>query len=391
MTPAARYAAAIEILDRAMAGMSAERELTSWSRANRFAGSKDRAAVRDIVFDSLRNLRSFAHISGLPAARGVLVGRLLNAGEDVASVFNGTGYAPTPLSDEERAIVEAPKGEMTRAIGLDIPDWLEPAFDDEDDDYTRLKLRAPIDLRVNTKKSSLQKAARALALDGIETDPVDLAPTALRVRGETRKIPQTSSYQNGHIELQDAGSQALIAALYIPDDGHVLDYCAGGGGKTLAMAAQAGRNVKFSAYDLDQDRLKGLRERAQRAEISVKLLKRDPVLDSEKFDLVVLDVPCSGSGAWRRSPDAKWKLDENRLAALVDTQADILNKCHELVSKNGVLAYMTCSLFRKENELQIDAFLAQNPEWTVRFQRSFKLSDGCDGFFLTMLRKLTQL
>ena len=230
MTPAARYAAAIEILDRAMAGLSAERELTSWSRANRFAGSKDRAAVRDIVFDGLRNLRSFAHISGLSGSRGVLVGRLINAKEEVSSVFNGEGYAPAPLSDEELEIVNAPKSEMSRAVALDVPDWLEPLFDG-DDDYSRLKTRAPIDLRVNTKKSNLQKASRALAADGIETDIVDVAKTTLRVRGETRKIPQTASYKNGAIELQDAGSQALIEALDIPDRTRVLDYCAGGGGK----------------------------------------------------------------------------------------------------------------------------------------------------------------
>jgi 16S rRNA (cytosine967-C5)-methyltransferase len=390
MTPAARYAAAIEILDRAMAGLSAERELTSWSRANRFAGSKDRAAVRDIVFDGLRNLRSFAHISGLSGARGVLVGRLMNTGEEVSSVFNGEGYAPTPLSNEELEIVNAPKSEMSRAVALDVPDWLEPLFDG-DDDYSRLKTRAPIDLRVNTKKSNLQKASRALAADGIETDPVDVAKTALRVRGETRKIPQTASYKNGAIELQDAGSQALIEALDIPDRTRVLDYCAGGGGKTLAMGARGVRGVQFSAYDLDQDRLKALRERAQRADVFVKLLKRDPVKDGEEFDLVVLDVPCSGSGAWRRSPDAKWKLDENRLAALVDTQAQILSNCRELVSEKGVLAYMTCSLFRRENEGQIETFLAQNPAWSVISQQNFKLSNDSDGFFLTTLRKLTQL
>ena len=390
MTPAARYAAAIEILDRAMAGLSAERELTSWSRSNRFAGSKDRAAIRDIVFDGLRNLRSFAHISGRSGARGVLVGRLLNAGEDVSSVFNGEGYGPLPLSDEECVVVAKPKGEMPRAVGLDVPDWLEPYFDG-DDDYARLKMRAPIDLRVNLRKSNLTKAARALALDGIETDPVDVASTALRVRGETRKIPQTTLYKNGDVELQDAGSQALIEALGMPQTGRVLDYCAGGGGKTLAMTARAGNSVQFSAYDIDQDRLRGLRERAQRADIRVKLLKGDPVKDKHKYDLIVLDVPCSGSGAWRRSPDAKWKLDANRLAALVDTQAEILSRCSELLSEDGTLAYMTCSLFKTENEDQIETFLARNPQWALQTQRNFRLADGSDGFFLSTLRKLTHL
>lgn len=386
MTPAARYAAAIEILDRVMVGEPAERELTSWSRSNRFAGSKDRAAVRDIVFDGLRNMRSFLHISGLTGGRGVLVGRLLSAGEDVSSVFNGEGYAPTPLNTDELEIVQSPKDDMPRAVALDIPDWLEPAFSG-DDDYSRLKTRAPIDLRVNTKKLTIKQAARALAVDGIETDPVNVASTVLRVRGETRKIPQTSSYLNGAVELQDAGSQALIEALDIPENGRVLDYCAGGGGKTLAMAARVGRGATFSAYDLDQDRLKALHERAMRAGVVVKLLKRDPVKDQEKFDLVVLDVPCSGSGAWRRSPDAKWKLDEDRLAALVATQAEILRKCQNLVCEGGTLAYMTCSLFERENDAQVSDFLKENSEWSLGHEQNFKLEDGSDGFFLATFKK----
>jgi 16S rRNA (cytosine967-C5)-methyltransferase len=386
MTPAARYAAAIEVLDRAMAGASAERELTSWSRSNRFAGSKDRAAVRDIVFDGLRNLRSFLHISGLTGGRGVLVGRLLTAGEEVSSVFNGEGYGPTPLDSDELAIVQEPKGEMPRAVALDIPDWLEPAFCG-DDDYMRLKVRAPIDLRVNTKKSTLSQASRALAIDGIETDPVDVAGTALRVRGETRKIPQTSSYLNGVVELQDAGSQALIAALDIPKRGRVLDYCAGGGGKTLAMAARAGSSVKFSAYDLDQGRLSALRERAMRAGAVVELLKNDPVKSQDKFDLVILDVPCSGSGAWRRSPDAKWKLDAARLTELSEIQAEILQNSRGLVSDGGALAYMTCSLFACENDDQVVTFLSENSEWSLVGKRSFKLEDGSDGFFMAVFKR----
>ena len=386
MTPAARYAAAIEILDRAMAGAPAERELTSWSRSNRYAGSKDRAAIRDIVFDGLRNLRSFAHLSGLNGARGVLVGRLLANDDDVTDVFSGQGYAPAPLSDEEMTTVQSTKPKMSRAVALDIPDWLDDAFNG-DDDYARLKERAPIDLRVNLKKSNLSKATRSLALDGIEVDPVEASTTALRVRGETRKIPQTASYLNGSIELQDAGSQALIDAISLPEKGRVLDYCAGGGGKTLAMAGRANAGVEFSAYDIDPDRLKGLRERATRAGVSVKLLRNDPVKSTDLYDLVVLDVPCSGSGSWRRSPDAKWKLDQTRLDVLVQTQAQILNQSKNLVGPGGTLAYMTCSLFACENMNQINTFLQSNPEWHLDLHQTIQLAQGCDGFFVAILKK----
>tara|TARA_R110002124_G_scaffold114463_17_gene269047 strand:- start:4178 stop:5341 length:1164 start_codon:yes stop_codon:yes gene_type:complete len=386
MTPAARYAAAIVILDRAMAGAPAERELTSWARGNRFAGSKDRAAIRDIVYDGLRNLRSYQHASGLDGARGVIVGQLIALDIDILDVFNGLGYAPLPLSGEEMVVVKRDKREMSRAVALDIPDWLEPVFDG-DDDYMRLKNRAPIDLRVNLKKATREQAASSLLRDGIETDPVDGVVSALRVRGQTRKIPMAAAYINGTVELQDAGSQALVAAMNIPDGGRVLDYCAGGGGKTLAMASVASKTTQFQAYDLDQDRLKALSERAARAGVHVELLQNDPVGQSQTFDLVVLDVPCSGSGAWRRNPDAKWKLTQERLNELVLMQAKILSDAQPLVAQGGQISYMTCSLFQRENELQVKDFLLQNPDWVARISHIFGLKDGNDGFFISILER----
>lgn len=386
MTPAARYAAAIEILDRTMAGAPAERELTSWARSNRFAGSKDRAAVRDIVFDGLRNLRSYAHISGLPQARGVLVGRVMAMKQQLGDIFNGVGYAPSELTSEELALVNEPKADMPRAVALDIPDWLEPEFNG-DDDYSRLKARAPIDLRVNLKKTTVENAAKALLRDGIETDVIPDVLTALRVRGETRKIPTTASYLDGHIELQDAGSQALVHALDLPDGGTVLDYCAGGGGKTLAMGSSANSATRFSAYDIDQNRLKALSERAKRAGVKVERLSTDPVKAQKKYDLVVLDVPCSGSGAWRRNPDAKWKLTADRLAELTSLQSNILENSQPLIADGGRLAYMTCSLFECENKRQVAEFIKKNPLWVIDKSNDLRLEDDTDGFHYSILRR----
>jgi len=301
MTPSARYAASINILDKIIAGAPAERELTIWARGNRFAGSKDRAAIRDLVFDSLRNLRSYAHLSGLSGARGVFVGRLISKNEEIESIFNGQGYGPVCLTDIEKNAVNTKKNDMPYAVQMDIPDWLSEKFGNIHN-YNILKSRAPIDLRVNIKKISLKSAISELKKDNIETETLNLVDTALRVQGETRKIPQTKLYLNGLIELQDAGSQALVAHLDCPKNGKVLDYCAGGGGKTLAIASRIFNDVSFSAYDKNQSRLKELKIRAQRADIKVDLLKNDPVTGIKKYDLVVVDVPCSGSGSWRRSP-----------------------------------------------------------------------------------------
>ena len=387
MTPAARYAAAIEIFDRTLLGAPAERELTRWARGNRFAGSKDRAAIRDIVYDGLRNLRSYAHYSGVGGARGVFIGRLIANNEELTSVFNGEGYAPSTISYEENKMIYSSKADMTLAIKLDIPDWLVPNFNGKDE-YSVLKERAPIDLRVNLKKINLDNIIASLLKEGIKTEPLDVAKTALRVIGETRKIPQTNSYLNGLIELQDAGSQALVLELNFPNHGKVLDYCAGGGGKTLAIASLISNNVILSAFDRDPDRLKALSHRADRAGIHVELLKKDPVIKDEKFDFVVLDVPCSGSGAWRRTPDAKWKLTPARLEELLETQADILNTTSNLVTENGTLVYMTCSLFASENEEQISNFIERVVGWKLTFSKHFELSSGTDGFYLAILNRL---
>ena len=386
MTPSARYAASISILDKIIAGAPAERELTIWARGKRFAGSKDRAAIRDLVYDSLRNLRSYEHFSGLSGARGVFVGRLISKNEEIESIFNGQGYGPVCLTDIEKNTVNTKKNDMPYAVQMDIPDWLSEKFGNIHN-YNILKSRAPIDLRVNIKKISLKSAISELKKDNIETEKLNLVDTALRVKGETRKIPQTKLYLNGLIELQDAGSQALVAQLDCPKNGKVLDYCAGGGGKTLAIASRTFNNVSFSAYDKNQSRLKELKIRAQRAGIKVDLLKNDPVIGIEKYDLVVVDVPCSGSGSWRRSPDAKWKFTEQRLIELMAIQTEILENTADLVTTGGTLAYMTCSLFSCENEEQVNKFILKNKSWKINQSKQIKLSSSSDGFYLASLSR----
>lgn len=386
MTPSARYAASIDILDKIIAGAPAERELTIWARGNRFAGSKDRAAIRDLVYDALRNLRSYAHLSGLDGARGIFIGRLIAKNEEINLIFNGQGYGPAGLSDIEQNAVDMQKNDMPYAVQMDIPNWISSKFKDVNN-YDILKSRAPIDLRVNLKKITLKSAIAELKKDGIETETSSLVDTALRVRGETRKILQNKLYLNGFIELQDAGSQALVAQLDCPRTGKVLDYCAGGGGKTLAIASLISNDVSLFAYDKNQSRLKDLKLRAQRSSVKVHLLKEDPTTTNNKYDLVIVDVPCSGSGSWRRSPDAKWKLTEDRLNNLMELQSEILQNTSKLVSLGGTLAYMTCSIFSCENEEQINKFVLNNKSWKITNYKNFELSNNSDGFYLATLSK----
>ena len=392
MTPNARYAAAIEIVDRILAGDPAEKTLTNWARSNRYAGSKDRAAVRDIVFDCLRQKRSFMHLAGFEGARGLIAGHILTAGSDVSTVFTGERFAADVLSDAEGDSIIGEKPTAPDAMRLDIPDWIEPNLraalaDDFNESLEALQNRAPLDLRVNPKKTTLKQAQTALAKEGIETKTVANAPNALRVSQNPRRVVMSEVYKNGMIEIQDAGSQGVVNALPLDGVQSVLDYCAGGGGKTLAMAASAGSGVKFDAYDQNKARMNDLPIRASRAGAFVQVLQTDPVLMDKTYDLVVLDVPCSGTGAWRRNPDGKWWFTETDLQEIIAIQSDILAKAEKLVAKGGTLAYVTCSLLREENECQIEQFLTTHENWSSVGSQHFKLSQDTDGFFLNLLKK----
>lgn len=382
MTPAARHQAAIEILDRILAGGPAEQALTHWARASRFAGSKDRAAVRDLVFDAIRCKRSFAHLGGAATGRGIILGGLRAAGLDPATIFTGTGHAPAPLSEAEAHHRPIP---MIDAVALDCPDWLLPhlkvALGPQVAPVLQaLRQRAPVFLRVNTTRITRDDAIAELQREGLGTRPHSLAPTALEVTTNPRAIRTSRAYQDGLVELQDAASQAMIAALPDLKDAHVLDYCAGGGGKSLALAAEG---AQVTAHDAAPDRMRDLPRRAARARACIATSGTPKGL----FDLVLTDVPCSGSGTWRRSPEAKWMLTEDRLRALTDLQARILREaaCH--VAPGGWLAYVTCSLLDEENRAQVDAFLTAGPDFCLHNELRLTPMDGGDGFYLALMQR----
>lgn len=386
MTPAARYAAAIEVLEAHLAGQPAEKALTNWARAHRFAGSKDRAAIRDHVFDVLRRKRSCAARGGAMTGRGLILGLLRGDGIAPETVFTGEGHAPAPLSREEAVL---PPADLSEAVALDCPDWLvDPLKSSLGNDFApvleALQQRAPVFLRVNLARLSRDDAAKALAEEDIATRPHPLSPSALEVTGNARRVQQSAAYLEGRVEVQDAASQAVVDLLPLEPGQRVLDLCAGGGGKTLAMAARA--DLTLCAYDAAPQRMRDLPARAARAGVQVTLLTGADPEARAPFDLVLCDVPCSGSGAWRRSPEGKWTLSPERLETLLHLQRQILDRAAPLVAPGGVLAYATCSMLEAENGAQVAAFLARGG-WSCEAERRLTPLDGGDGFFGAILRR----
>lgn len=388
MTPAARIAAAIEILDGVVGGDPAEKLLTNWARRSRFAGSKDRAAIRDHVFDALRCWRSYAYLGGAETGRGLMIGALRAAGTDPSEMFTGEGHAPSPLTEVETTVPDL--STAPEAVRLDCPDWLVDDLRDAlGGDFQpvmeALRHRAPVFLRVNTAKASVEQAQQVLADDGVTTRPHPLSPTALEVVENPRRVQMGQAYQTGMVELQDAASQAVVDMIPLRDGLRVLDYCAGGGGKTLAMAARA--QLDLFAHDADFNRMRDLPDRAARAGAAVHCLRSADLDGQAGFDLVLTDVPCSGSGAWRRSPEGKWALTRDALSNTLKIQSEILQSASVLVRQGGVLAYATCSMIRAENQDRVAAFLAENTGWTQVAERAFTPLDGGDGFYAAILKR----
>ncbi|ABG32251.1 RsmB/NOP family class I SAM-dependent RNA methyltransferase [Roseobacter denitrificans] len=385
MTPAARIAAAIEILDVIAQGAAAEQALTRWARLSRFAGSKDRAAVRDHVFDVLRLRDTVAALGGGASGRALMLGLLRYNGLDPSAFFNGQGYAPAALSAQELAY----SADRDTACGLwNLPDWLVPEFERSLGEEAgaiaqALTQRGPVTLRVNLKRADVTTAMHSLATDGVVTTANPVCATALTVTEGARRVRNATAFLSGQVEVQDAASQAVVDDL--PEAQRCLDYCAGGGGKALAMAAQDGRRV--FAHDRDPDRMRDIAPRAKRAGAVIKQLATDRLHAHGPFDLVLCDAPCSGSGAWRRSPEAKWRFTSARLQELQAMQQDILREAAPLVDAQGWLVYATCSVLRAENEDQITAFLSQNPDWRCTLQRRWPLSENCDGFYTAHLTR----
>lgn len=423
MTPGARLQSAIEILgDIFASARPADRVFDTWSRSSRFAGSKDRTAVSEIVFTVLRRRAELTVACGSddPRLLALAALHLLDAMPlaDIEALADGGRHAPAPLTGEERAALDAaslPGAGAPRHIRFNYPEFLQAEFERAfgsrlEAEMTALLDRAPTDLRVNTLKSSRDKALAALAEAGIAAEPCALSPWGLRLLARAN-LPGLALYREGAIEIQDEGSQLACLLSGVKPGEQVVDLCAGGGGKSLALAAMMGNRGQIYACDIDARRLGGLVPRAERAGIrnlQTRVLEpfRPGGADASFADLearadcVLVDAPCSGTGAWRRSPDARWRLTPEMLAGYRAAQDEVLARGARLVRPGGRLVYVTCSLLPSENEDRIAAFLAARPEFSSERLalpglpdaadtglRLSPASGGTDGFFIALLRR----
>ena len=385
MTPGAHIAAAIEVLDQILAGKNAEASLIKWGRSNRFAGSGDRYAIRDIVYDALRQKNSLTKRSKNISGRSWIIALLKKREVNLDEYFGATRYSPPKIKKWELDLLPI----ENESDLYDIPDWLWPkwkaslgikAIEVAD----TLKERANIFLRVNIIKATREDAIQALEKDGIISKFHPTVSTALIVNKGTRKIKNSEAYNIGLVELQDASSQASVLKLNIDQNGPILDFCAGGGGKSLALSAYL--NKPIFAYDANFERMKDLPNRARRSGANIRVIKSNDLKKSH-YGLVFCDAPCSGSGSWRRDPEGKWSLTLQDYERLLTLQENILATASQLVKPNGNLVYATCSILKDENKAQIQKFLENENDWVFQKEKFSIPSELGDGFYFSILKR----
>jgi 16S rRNA (cytosine967-C5)-methyltransferase len=385
MTPAARLSAAIELIQTIDAQrIPAAQALKEWGSAHRFAGSSDRAAIAGLVWDVLRRRASSAWLMDDDTPRSRVLGMLaLERGMDVAviaALCDGGRFAPEPLTEAERLALTSRTLEGAPApVAGDYPEWLDPylaqAFgEDRVAEAAAMARRAPLDLRVNTLKARREKVLASLAHIGAM--PTPWSPVGLRIElaADARNVGvhAEEDFIKGLVEVQDEGSQ-LAALLSAAKPGEqVIDLCAGAGGKTLALAAMMQGKGRLIATDDDKRQLAPIHERLSRAgvhnaEVRAPRGEADPLADiSASADLVVIDAPCTGTGTWRRNPDAKWRMRPGALEVRLKDQAEVLDRAASMVKPGGRIAYITCSVLAPENGEQVGAFVMRHEEFSVR-------------------------
>lgn len=377
-----RLAAAIEVLDDIeQRNRPAGDALKEWGLSHRFAGSGDRAAIGNIVYDALRRKRSAAWVLDSDSSRALALGAMMLEGgmdgDAINQALDGDRFAPAPLSDGElgalsaRALDTAPD-----AVRTDCPDWciplVEEAFgEDWVAETAALSTRPPLDLRVNTITATRDKVLAELA--GTGAAACDMARNGIRIppiSGEGRhpNVLAGPAFQQGWFEVQDEGSQLAAALAGAASGMQVLDYCAGAGGKTLALSAAMENGGQIFAHDSERHRLAPIFDRLRRANVrNAQAVAGAKGLEPLKgrMDLVLVDAPCTGSGTWRRRPDAKWRLTDRQLDVRRREQAAILRTAKDFLRPGGTLVYVTCSVFPQENQHQVQSFLEEHPEFSV--------------------------
>src|SRR6266702_6049715 len=431
MTPAARLSAAIELIDTIDAQrVPAAKALKEWGTAHRYAGSGDRAAISGLIWDVLRRRASSAWLMNSDTPRARVLGMLklergMNA-DAVAALCDGGRFAPEPLTEGERAALASRSLENAPAhIAGDYPEWLDGYLtqvfgEDRVAEATAMASRAPLDLRVNTLKARREKILSSLGHLGAQ--PAPWSPTGLRIElGADARNPGIHAEEDfikGAIEVQDEGSQLAAHFTAAKPGEQVIDLCAGAGGKTLAVAAMMQGKGRLIATDRDKRQLAPIHERLSRAgvhnaDVRTPKGEADPLADIHaSADLVVIDAPCTGTGTWRRNPDAKWRMRPGALEIRLKDQAEVLERAAPLVQAGGRIAYITCSVLSEENGEQVRAFVARHLEFAVvppeqtasvlwdkaeAFSQAARQSDegwlmtprrtGTDGFFVSVPKK----
>ncbi|GBQ31620.1 tRNA/rRNA cytosine-C5-methylase Nol1/Nop2/Sun [Gluconacetobacter sacchari DSM 12717] len=429
MTPSARLAAAIDLLSEMEAAprRPADAVANAFFRERRYIGGGDRRAVSDRVWAVLRHWRHLGwwlERVGAPASpRARLIAAMQvmpRPGEVPAALFSGDRYGAAPLTAAEQDLAARLRGqsldspEMPQAVRLEVPDWLLPRLADMfgttlEAEIAALGGEAPLDLRVNLLKTTRREAARLLAEGGIDAEETTLSPWGLRVPGR-QPVTATAAFKAGLVEIQDEGSQIVVAAADARPGMRVLDYCAGAAGKTLGMAMTMQNRGHIVACDVSEPRLDGAVRRLRRA--GVHNAERHLLVPGDRwarrragsFDRVLVDAPCTGTGTWRRNPDARLRLSERDLEELTAKQGEILSTAATLVRPGGRLIYATCSVLREENQDRIATFLAASPHYRLARPAPdcglppdlardgmialSPLRHGTDGFFAAVLERV---
>ena len=417
MTPSARLQSVIDILQGLDAtAQPVDRFLHDWFRARRYAGSKDRAAVAERTYAILRHRSSFAWRMGSNDARALVIASLLAEGvsaDAIESPFDGKAYGPAVLSEgERRALSSPPQGEPPLCVRGEFPPFLEaelagafgPALLDE---MMALQTRAPVDLRVNTLKASRETVLEALRAEGYDAEATRYSPFAIRLSSGagSARLSAAPLFAAGAFEFQDEAAQIAALLCAARPGMRVLDLAAGAGGKSLALAALMQNRGEIVAHDVSPARLRPLAPRAARA--GATIIHPSAEQPQGAFDVVLIDLPCSGSGTWRRQPELRWRTTPDGLKALTGLQDDLLEQGAALVAAGGRLVYTTCSMLPRENEERTRHFLSGHAGFAVlaasavwseaagtapppgmdRFFKATPLQTGTDGFFTAVLRR----
>ena len=377
-----RWQTVIDLLHNILhQNIPADLALRRWSKSARFAGSKDRRFIADNLFAMSRQLGALqwqVEAAGGDATntRHLVLAHLKG---EVGDLFDGSQHAPQPLDDDEQGLVErlAAQTELAPdAERLGMPDWALPGFQASlgegwQAEAAALQESAPVDLRLRDFKQERDDFLKDLGARELDVDPTPYSPIGLRLQGRfaAGDVPELNS---GELEIQDEASQLAALLVGVEPKMQVLDLCAGAGGKALVMAAALRGQGQVLAIDQDQNRLHEAVKRARRAKVpglktehADALVAPDELLTPDSWDRVLVDAPCTGTGTWRRAPDARWRMNSLGLAELVDAQAALLQRAAGLVKPGGRLAYVTCSLLAEENTAQIEAFLSAHPEYTA--------------------------